>query len=150
MADVTPTPKDYKIARNLCPGIDFTPSLHAGPESPDMALGGGCPQCVKTAKAIAEVRRAGADADPRASKLRQAIGLMTTAKPDLEVDLDDPVAMAQVIVDQATAQKRAMFLLAMRLRTVDPNWKLYRPGTADVDEGYRTLFDAVTAAGAPA
>ena len=61
MADQIPTPKDYQIARRLCPTLDFAPSVHESEESTNLTLGGGCPQCLKTAKAVAEVRKAGTD-----------------------------------------------------------------------------------------
>lgn len=150
MAEIIPTPKDYQVARRICPGIDFTPSLHADTTTHDLAGGGGCPQCIAAAKVIAEVRQSAADADPRASQLRQAIGLMTTAKPDMDVDIENPVAMAREIVAQAERQRTALTVLAMRLRTVDPAWKHYSPAVEKLLDGYRSLFDAVQVSGVPA
>ena len=147
MADVTPTTKDFKIARNLCPTGDFVPSLHADSKTQDLVLGGGCSQCIKTAKAIAEVRKAGLDGDPSRSLLVQAIGLMSTAKLDMQVDIDDPIDMAQQVVAQARAHAKALRVMGMRLRTIDPEWKNYGPKTEAPEEKFSALVDAIAVAG---
>lgn len=44
--------------------------------------------------------------DTELNRLRQAIGLMTTIKPDMEVDVSDPVGMALEVVKHVEQLKR--------------------------------------------
>lgn len=41
--------------------------------------------------------------EDEATQLRQAIGLMTTASPSLEMNPDDPISMAHQVVRECTA-----------------------------------------------
>jgi predicted glycosyltransferase len=83
--------------------------------------------------------------------LREAIGLMTTAKPDMVMDVDDPIGMAHQVVKEADTL-RSRIALAEKVVAVLRKWK---NETGYLSEGWeasdhsremgRELWDALAA-----